>query len=327
MALLYEFGSFALDMAKLQLLKSGEPVKIEPLALRLLHFLIENRDHAVPKQDIFKHFWPEHGDHDGKLKAVINQLRIALGSAEYIDRSTRGFIRFIGDVHEPTPKQRQGTATQKKVLWAKILHLRQKGVDAPAYRFSRGSSVTDVFDEIMFFSLHLASTELPQWEWSIVSSGDPPMTHITHPWQPEPSYFDPHLVGVLSTHITPRCTQPSQMFLTVTSMYNGLQKGNEEVYAKIEIDAEYLRFVVDFASLPDPKPRFKIGPHAILQTPRGAEFDDTIMDLEETYPGIYTVVGTGLKRGQLLKVVWELDWGLQSLKRPTRAKAKKRRRS
>lgn len=335
MALDYEFEPFSLDVERLLLYKHGEVVQIGPKALRVLIFLVKNFRRALTKEELFREFWPEHGNHDGNLKAVINQLRKALDDSDplnprFIDRRTKGVIRFVGDVRvritQETEQPTCAPITQKKILWAKILHLRQKGVDEPAYRVNRGRTSFEVYDELMFYSLHLISEELPGWEWSIVSSGDPLITHITHPWQTEPSYFDPLLATAPSSHITPRCTQPSNVYLTVTNMYNALQEGNEDAYAKVEIDVEYLRFVVDFASLPEPRPTFKRKPYCVLQTPRpGGGFDEEQVELVESYPGIFTVARTDLKNGQILRVLWNINWKRIHPKSPNAPKRRTRR--
>jgi hypothetical protein len=163
-----------------------------------------------------------------------------------------------------------------------------------------------VFDEAVYYSLHMFSQKQNGWEWSIVSTGDSPVTYISHPWQETPEYFDPHLADIRSGHLTPRCTQSSSTYLTVTTMYNGLQKGHEEVYGKVEVDARYLRVIVDFASLPDPPPVFARRPYALLETPRAAS--QTPVDIREPYPLVFTAFANELQRGQILKIRWSMAW-------------------
>jgi DNA-binding response OmpR family regulator len=78
MAIDYEFGPFSLDVERLQLFKHGQPVRIEPKAFRVLAFLLKNHRRALTKEGLFEEFWPEHGDHDGNLKAVNVSLNTGL---------------------------------------------------------------------------------------------------------------------------------------------------------------------------------------------------------------------------------------------------------
>ena len=55
--MLYRFGQHELDTAKFELTRSGEPVEVEPKILRLLSFLIENRDRVVSRGEIQQHLW------------------------------------------------------------------------------------------------------------------------------------------------------------------------------------------------------------------------------------------------------------------------------
>ena len=48
----YRFGSFALDTAQYALYNDGQKVDLEPQVLKLLEYLIENRDRVVSRTEL-----------------------------------------------------------------------------------------------------------------------------------------------------------------------------------------------------------------------------------------------------------------------------------
>src|SRR6185295_16558344 len=51
------FGSFVLDEAGFELLRDGQPVAVEPRALKLLLHLARNRQRAVPSAELAAILW------------------------------------------------------------------------------------------------------------------------------------------------------------------------------------------------------------------------------------------------------------------------------
>ena len=82
--------------------KAGNAIQLEPKALRLLLFLIENRGRLIEKEEILDAIW--NGTHvtENALAGEIAKLRKSLGddpkAARYIQTvHTRGY-RFIAEV-------------------------------------------------------------------------------------------------------------------------------------------------------------------------------------------------------------------------------------
>ena len=307
----YEFGPFLVDILKRELHNAGEPVEVGKLVFNLLAFLVTNYRQAISNQEASASLWPNQEHTDQKLKDLFGRLCTTLDDEDrahpkYLSR-VKGYLRWVTEVTE-RPRTSGVQSRQTKVLYVKVVHLRQKGRDQPAYSVCPHpeKARVEVFDEAMYYSLHMFADEQKSWEWSIVSTGDSPVTHITHPWQPDPEYFDPELAHIPSAHINPRCSQRSSTFLTITTMYNGLQKGHEEAYAKVETDAQSVRVVVDFASLADPKPMFDMRPVGVLESFRpGSERQ---IDVDEPYPLVFTACADDLKKGQILKIRWSTAW-------------------
>lgn len=99
---LYEFGSFRLDAVERLLLRDGEPVTIPPKAFDTLCVLVENRGHAVRKDELIAAVWPDTFVEENNLNQYISVLRKALGEngdgQRFIETVPRWGYRFVGEV-------------------------------------------------------------------------------------------------------------------------------------------------------------------------------------------------------------------------------------
>lgn len=108
----YVFGGYELDETRFELTRAGQPVPVEPQVLELLIFLIEHRDRAVSRDEIFATIWKGRIVSDTTLSSRIKTARRTIGDdgekQQYIKTiHGRGF-RFIGAVElreadEPPP--------------------------------------------------------------------------------------------------------------------------------------------------------------------------------------------------------------------------------
>ena len=73
--MIYEFGSCELDTALRQVSRNGVVVHIEPQVFDLLCYLIERRDRAVTKDEIFTNIWGGRAVSDAVLTTRIRSLR------------------------------------------------------------------------------------------------------------------------------------------------------------------------------------------------------------------------------------------------------------
>ena len=51
------FGPYSLDPECYVLLKGTKPVSLEPQVFSLLHYLLENRERVVGKDELIEHVW------------------------------------------------------------------------------------------------------------------------------------------------------------------------------------------------------------------------------------------------------------------------------
>src|SRR2546421_13031073 len=98
---IYQFDDFKVDPNTFQATKSGRILSLEPKALEVLIFLIDNRGRVVEKDELLNAVWKDAFVTQNAMTRVIAQLRKALGDdakqARYIETvPTRGY-RFIAD--------------------------------------------------------------------------------------------------------------------------------------------------------------------------------------------------------------------------------------
>jgi DNA-binding winged helix-turn-helix (wHTH) protein len=98
------FGDFELDQERRQLLRSGEPVPLEPKAYELLNLLVERRPRALSRAQIRDVVWPQTFVSESTLAVVVNGIRQALGDdarhPRFI-RTVHGFgYAFCGEARE-----------------------------------------------------------------------------------------------------------------------------------------------------------------------------------------------------------------------------------
>ena len=88
------FGDFALDQERRQLLREGQPVRLEPKVYELLGLLIERRPKALNKAQIRDVLWPGTFVSESALAGLVTDLRAVLDDdprqAKYI-RTVHGF--------------------------------------------------------------------------------------------------------------------------------------------------------------------------------------------------------------------------------------------
>jgi TolB-like protein len=89
--MIYRFGAFELDMAKVELRADGEVRSVEPQVFALLALLVENRERLVTKDEIIEKVWEGRPVSESAVASRIKSARKALGD----DGITQRFIRTI----------------------------------------------------------------------------------------------------------------------------------------------------------------------------------------------------------------------------------------
>src|SRR5580704_17763950 len=100
--MVYRFDQFEVDDREFRLCEDGTPVQVEPKVLRLLVYLIENRNRLVRKQELLDQVWPDAMVTENALTRAIGLLRKALSEnsqvPRYIETVPTAGYRFIANV-------------------------------------------------------------------------------------------------------------------------------------------------------------------------------------------------------------------------------------
>lgn len=117
----YRFADFVVSCSQRQLLRQGRPLPLIPRYFDLLVLLIERRQTAVSRSDIFDHVWSDVIVSDGALSQAVRTLRRTLGddSRESIfirTVSRHGYSFVFPDVVEESEEREPVVAPVRPVL-------------------------------------------------------------------------------------------------------------------------------------------------------------------------------------------------------------------
>jgi eukaryotic-like serine/threonine-protein kinase len=162
--MLYRFDQFEVDDREFRLSDGDAPVPLEPKVLRLLIYLIENRNQLVRKQELLDKVWQDAVVTENALTRAVGLLRKALNDDSRVPRfietvPTVGY-RFIAKViaeeknpgtvpssnveSAPIPPAHQA-GSHRYGIWAPVVILLLLAIAATTYRFffHRKSILTD----------------------------------------------------------------------------------------------------------------------------------------------------------------------------------------
>ena len=77
----FAFGNFEADEALRELRREGCPVELHATPLRLLLYLLRNRDRVISKDELLDRVWPDAAVSEGALSTALKEIRSALGDA------------------------------------------------------------------------------------------------------------------------------------------------------------------------------------------------------------------------------------------------------
>lgn len=100
--MLYRFGPYELDTAKVELRTGGEVRPVEPQVFGLLALLVENRERLVSKDEIIEKVWDGRIVSDAAVASRVKSARQALGddgqAQRFIKTIHRQGFRFVAEV-------------------------------------------------------------------------------------------------------------------------------------------------------------------------------------------------------------------------------------
>src|ERR1700733_11478561 len=105
-----KFGEFELDPQSEELLRDGQPVKIQPQPLRVLGILLERHGEIVSREQLRARIWGDATfvEFDQGLNYAIRQIRLALrdevSEPRYIETLPKQGYRFVAVIVDAEPK-------------------------------------------------------------------------------------------------------------------------------------------------------------------------------------------------------------------------------
>jgi TolB-like protein/DNA-binding winged helix-turn-helix (wHTH) protein len=113
----FRFNDFEIDLQSFRLLQAGKALPVEPKALNLLIFLVENRRRLIERRELIDAVWGDSFVTDHVLNRAIAQLRKLLEDdrkqPRYIETVPTLGYRFIGDVEEVQELTTQSPASSR----------------------------------------------------------------------------------------------------------------------------------------------------------------------------------------------------------------------
>lgn len=103
----YFFENHILDLDRRELSRDGNALDLEPQVFDLLHYLLENRERVVSRDDLIASVWGGRIVSESALSTRINAVRTAIGDSgneqRLIKTLPRKGLRFVGVVRQEAP--------------------------------------------------------------------------------------------------------------------------------------------------------------------------------------------------------------------------------
>ena len=228
--------------------------------------------------------------------------------------------RFESELKEavslkPKEKSDSRLIQNEKVIYVKYLYIKSER-GKPVYRkyIERTGKYIDVHSEYHMYRFNRYSSSNNETAITDSTSGVVDL-NIVHPWRQliftdenrkkKEDFISQNLSG-------------SDTYFSVSTYYNGFNagegdkenedgKGNEDIGMKMEMDTENARLIADFSSIIGFEKLFKRSPDVIHKKADGSA-DVKIHGLEEIRKGIYHIHKTNLKKGDVIRIDFHVDW-------------------
>jgi len=119
--MIYAFDNYELDTRLHELRCASETVALEPLAFKVLTYLVQHRNHAVSKDELIEHLWSGQFMSDAVLVQSVVKARRAIGDNGQAQRCIKTVMghgyRFIAPVEEYDAVGYAGQARAPIPLW------------------------------------------------------------------------------------------------------------------------------------------------------------------------------------------------------------------
>jgi hypothetical protein len=198
----------------------------------------------------------------------------------------------------------------RKLLYIKVTHLTQQTATAsPIYtrildRLEPSERQVAVYDEAVYYTLELFPSSAPRNARSDSSSGSIDARMVI-PWQ-DKVRFQQDTAAAIAKIAQMDVTEPTDTVLTISHFENGVQtKEHQNVKTLIEEDAEEVRLVIDFSSIPGAE-TFVTLENAFLD--RKADNSSQSVGGSAITRTLFVASTKDGKKGDVLRINFNIDW-------------------
>ena len=208
------------------------------------------------------------------------------------------WIRLRNRPEAPKPPPRRFS----KLLYVKVNHLaNRKTQTLPFYertvaRLAEPEREVPVFDEAVYYTLKQFPEKRPQGLEEDSSTGvvDP---RLMIPWLDQVEFNSPQAEQSKSL-VDIKTKADSDTMLSVSHFLNGLQGGNQDFCSYADEDAESLRLVVDFSSIPNAGDFIKMEGAELTLDKQPVQSDT--LSVRSCGESVYVAICRDVKKGSLL---------------------------
>jgi hypothetical protein len=196
-----------------------------------------------------------------------------------------------------TPGVQDG-AQLEKIVYVKILHLRDRERESPAYsRALPGAGLAPIYDETLYVVVNIFPKPQRMFKWSVRSSGFA-YPHILYPWMDKIGTADPQEPST-GTFVAPECYTSSDTYIALSHFFNGQQEGNRDAFLRTETDIKRALLVLDLSSVPDV-------PVSNVRAYRCTSRNKELIGVAELNSRVFKCSAEDMKVGEILRIEYQI---------------------
>lgn len=195
----------------------------------------------------------------------------------------------------------------RKLLYVKVTHLSdQTKSPTPFYRRSvkrlkEADRQVPVFDEAVYYTLELFPKKKRAEPRKERSSGVVD-ARLVIPWQDDVQIRDEG-ARAIKEWVQLESDEETDVFLSISHFENGLQGAGNDIGTDVREDAEWVRVVVDFSSVPNAA-KFITAPKAVLKD----QGHDQLVPIAVSDKTVFTALCCDVKKDTSIVLFFEFDW-------------------
>lgn len=182
-----------------------------------------------------------------------------------------------------------------KVVYAKVLNFRRKGIDPPLYTRVFENKDVDVYDETLVLAFHRFAEQRSSFSWRVTTAGVG-SSQVFFPWMDRLLYPDPK-DPQHGSFLSPTCHLESDVYIFMTHLFNDINDDQLcDTRLRAESNIRSARVILDLSSVPELKVKS-------MKAYRGEQF----LGVAEPRTRVFTCHAEQLKNTEILRICYEFD--------------------